>query len=54
MEWSQAWPKNEEIFEIFSKILNVNMSASESSIEKIFKWFEEMGYPIILKQLDNF
>ena len=38
----------------FSKILIANISASEPSIKKILKQFEEMGYPIISKQLDYF
>jgi hypothetical protein len=37
----------------FCQILIVNISASEPSIKKILKQFDEMGmgYPIILKQL---
>jgi hypothetical protein len=42
--------KTKKFSEFFSKILIVNMSASEPCIEKILM-FEEMGYPIILKQL---
>jgi hypothetical protein len=36
------------------QILIVNISASEPSIKKFLKRFKEMGYPIILKELDYF
>ena len=43
-----------KFWNIFCQILIVNISASKLSIEKIFAQFEEMGYPIISKQLDYF
>ena len=46
--------KNEEFWKKFCQILIVNISASEPSIEKILTRFQEMGFPIILKQLDYF
>ena len=46
--------KMKKFWKKFSKILIANISASEPSIKKILKWFEEMGYPIISKQLDYF
>ena len=46
--------KMKKFWQKFSKILIANISASEPSIKKKLKWFEEMGYPIISKQLDYF
>ena len=46
--------KMKKFWKKFSKILIANISASEPSIKKKLKWFEEMGYPIISKQLDYF
>ncbi len=46
--------KAKKFSEIISQILIVDISASEPSIEKVLKWFEAMGYPIMLKQLDFF
>jgi hypothetical protein len=32
----------------------LNRLGSKPSIEKPWKWFEKMGYPVNLKQLDGF
>jgi hypothetical protein len=46
--------EKEDIFRNFFQKFNHYISASKSSIEKPWKKFEEMGYPIILKQLYYF
>ncbi len=46
--------KMKKFWKKISKILIVDISASEPSIEKTLKCLEEMGYPIISKQSDYF